>query len=90
MASTYTWSLQSGSLPPGISLDTGATDLSSALTGTPTTVGEYTFTVRCTNDVSGDFDDQAFTVTVERKAAAPQTVHTKRNILSKPGSSSLF
>lgn len=64
MASTYTWSLQAGSLPPGTSLSLGEVDLDITLTGTPTTVGSYNFTVRITNDVSGAFDDQSYTVDV--------------------------
>lgn len=48
-----------------MSLDTGATDLSSALTGTPTAAGTFVFTVRITNDISGAFDDQELTVTVQ-------------------------
>lgn len=64
MASTYTWTLQSGTLPPGLSLATGETDLDSGISGTPTTSGTYNFTVRITNDISGDFDDQAYTMDV--------------------------
>ena len=41
----YTWSLQSGSLPPGLSLDT----TSGAITGTPTTPGTYNFTAQVTD-----------------------------------------
>lgn len=64
MASTYTWTLQSGTVPPGMSLSLGETDLDITLSGTPTTAGTYVFTVRITNDVSGAFDDQQFTVVV--------------------------
>lgn len=64
MASTYTWTLQSGTLPPGLTLATGETDLDSGVSGTPTTPGTYDFTVRITNDVSGDFDDQEYSVTI--------------------------
>ncbi|MGA2432416.1 MAG: Ig-like domain-containing protein [Acidimicrobiales bacterium] len=39
--SPFVWSLASGSLPPGLSLNTS----SGAITGTPTTVGSYTFTL---------------------------------------------
>lgn len=64
MASTYTWSLVSGSLPPGLTLDTGATGRTTTLTGTPSSTGTYNFTVRITNDISGAFDDQAYTVEI--------------------------
>lgn len=42
----YTWSIASGSLPPGLTLS-GAT-----ITGTPTTAGQYSFTVKVTDGVS--------------------------------------
>jgi len=41
----YVWSVASGSLPPGLSLD-GATGV---ISGTPTSVGIYSFTVRVTD-----------------------------------------
>jgi hypothetical protein len=37
---TYTWSIANGGLPPGLSLSSGK------IAGTPTTAGQYTFTVR--------------------------------------------
>lgn len=57
-----TYSVSAGSLPAGISLNTG----SGAVTGTPTTAGSYSFTLRAAN---GDGAvTQAFSGTV---AAAP-------------------
>jgi DNA-binding beta-propeller fold protein YncE len=56
---TVTYSLASGTLPPGLSLG--------SITGTPTTAGTYTFTVRATdaNGVIGSFvDDQSYTITI--------------------------
>lgn len=41
----YTWSRISGSLPPGLSLSSRGT-----ISGTPTSTGTYTFTVRITDD----------------------------------------
>jgi len=38
---SYTWSLASGSLPPGLTLNSGGT-----ISGTPTTANTYTFTVQ--------------------------------------------
>lgn len=43
----YTFTLNSGSLPPGLSLSAGGT-----ISGTPTSTGVYTFTVSCV-DVAG-------------------------------------
>ncbi|MBI5741060.1 MAG: putative Ig domain-containing protein [Nitrospirae bacterium] len=40
----YTWSVLSGDLPPGLSMDS-----SGRITGTPTTVGAYYFTARITD-----------------------------------------
>ncbi|MFI5115777.1 MAG: beta strand repeat-containing protein [Terriglobales bacterium] len=43
--SPFTWSITSGSLPPGLSLDSS----SGAITGTPTTIVNATFTVQVTD-----------------------------------------
>ena len=43
--SPYTWSVTSGSLPPGMTLDANSGDLA----GTPTSVGTYPFTVSVTD-----------------------------------------
>jgi hypothetical protein len=40
----YTWSLRSGSLPPGLSL----TPKTGVIKGTPTQIGTFNFTARCT------------------------------------------
>ena len=53
----YRWSLVAGQLPPGIRL----TD--NLLSGTPTTAGTFTFTVRVT-DNSGQQASQQFTLTI--------------------------
>jgi hypothetical protein len=43
-----TYTLYSGSLPPGLSLNSISADLGS-ITGTPTTAGSYSFVVTATN-----------------------------------------
>lgn len=65
MASTYTWSVISGTVPPGLSLTLSETDLDIDVTGTPTLHGNYSFTVRIENDVSGAFDEQAYSIYVD-------------------------
>ena len=56
-----TWSLASGSFPPGVSL-VAATG---ALTGTPTKQGRYTFTVRVT-DANGAQATRALSIRIRR------------------------
>ena len=42
----FTWSLASGTLPPGVTLGTTATTAFTTLSGTPTTAGPYHFSVK--------------------------------------------
>ncbi len=44
----YVWSLTAGALPPGLAFD-GSTAATTAITGTPTTLGTYSFTVTLTD-----------------------------------------
>lgn len=58
----FTVTVPSGSLPSGISFGTpGSTSVTT--TGSSTTEGDSTFTVRVT-DVNGDYDEQAFSMSV--------------------------
>ena len=57
--SPFTWSVSAGSLPPGVTLN-ASTGL---LSGTPTTAGTYSFTVKVT-DSSGQTNTEAVTLTV--------------------------
>jgi large repetitive protein len=52
-----TWSMQSGALPPGITLST-----SGVLSGTPTSEGSYQFVVRAQKDSPVDTETYALTV----------------------------
>jgi large repetitive protein len=61
----YTFSLNSGSLPPGLSL-TGATGV---ITGTPTTVGVYVFTIQVLDSL-GYTGTQTFSIAI----VAPSSV----------------
>jgi Putative Ig domain len=55
----YTWSLVGGALPPGLELQASP----GRITGTPTTAGTFTFTVRVT-DERGAFAERTFSITV--------------------------
>ncbi len=59
----YTWSLASGTLPAGLTLNTAATGLTTSITGTPTTAGAATFTIQITDSAAGS-DTQLFNVTI--------------------------
>lgn len=54
-----TWSISAGALPPGLSLDAS----SGVISGTPTTVGTFSGTLRATYP-GGLFDSQAFSIAI--------------------------
>jgi hypothetical protein len=58
----YTFSLAAGSLPPGLTLAGGV------LSGTPTTVGTFNFTIQVTDSASNSAT-QAFQVTISAPSA---------------------
>jgi hypothetical protein len=60
----YTFSIIAGSLPPGLTLSS-----SGLLTGTPTTAGSFTFTVRAT-DAAGCLGSRVYTIVIN-PAACP-------------------
>jgi hypothetical protein len=55
----YTWSLVSGELPPGLELSASP----GRITGTPTTAGTFTFTVRVTDEREA-FAERTFSITI--------------------------
>jgi subtilisin family serine protease len=67
----YTWSLDSGSLPSSLSLDTST----GAIAGTPTSAGTFSFTARVTDSASQS-DTQALSITVAPAPVPPPTITT--------------
>jgi len=55
----YSWSVVAGALPPGLELPRRENTIS----GTPTTAGVFTFTVRVTDDL-GAFSERALSITI--------------------------
>ena len=55
----YTWSVVAGALPPGLELPKGENTIS----GSPTTAGTFTFTVRVTDDLDA-FSEKEFSITI--------------------------
>ena len=55
----YTWSVVAGTLPPGLELPRRENTIS----GTPTTAGTFTFTVRVTDDL-GSFSEKELSITI--------------------------
>jgi hypothetical protein len=53
----YTWSKTSGTLPPGFIMESHG-----VATGTCTTPGTYTFTIRVTDNVTGSYDSVSITI----------------------------
>ncbi len=66
---TDLWELVNGTVPPGMTLETGFSSDGITFSGVPTTIGSYSFTVRCTIKTFGsngfnDFMEKVFTVDV--------------------------
>jgi hypothetical protein len=60
--STYTWSLVSGTLPPGMALMPGTAPNTTRLAGQPTTPDTYVYTLRATDNAdAANFADHQFT-----------------------------
>jgi uncharacterized repeat protein (TIGR01451 family) len=69
-ATPFTWTVDSGTLPPGLSLSSGG-----AITGTPTAAGTFNFTLKVV-DSTGLTATQAQTITIAPDCAPPPTPTT--------------
>jgi uncharacterized protein (TIGR03437 family) len=65
MFTQVSWGLSSGSLPPGLTLNTSTTATTTTISGTPTTSGLYSFTVEAEyNDSANECSSQSYTINV--------------------------
>ena len=76
----YTWSIVSGSLPPGLTLTTAG-----VLSGTPTLNGNFNYTIRVT-DAALDFVQQQCALTVNAAPPPPVTMCTLVLVQTPPPS----
>jgi uncharacterized repeat protein (TIGR02543 family) len=76
---TIAYSISNGTLPSGVSLDPATGQIS----GTPTTAGTYTFTVRAT-DANGVYKDVVVTIIVAAAAAPATTTPTTPTTPTEP------
>jgi hypothetical protein len=76
-----TWSIVTGSLPPGLTL--GASD--GVITGTPTTSGSFPFTVQAVIDERSDTKSLAIEVRNRLELTAPLAFETRRTARTEVG-----
>jgi hypothetical protein len=68
---SFAWSVSGGMLPTGLGLSTAG-----VISGTPTTAGTATFTVRATDTGASGYAERTLTITIAPTAAAPVTITT--------------
>ncbi len=89
--SPYTWSITSGSLPPGLTLCTRSTGGNCAITGTPTTLGVYNFTVQAADaETPAATASAALSIDVQGPTLKVQTTSLPAATVSLPYSSTLL
>ena len=86
----YTWSITSGSLPPGLSLCPHYTGAVCSITGTPTTLGVYNFTVQAADgETPPSTASAALSINVQGPTLKVQTTSLPAATVSLPYSSTL-
>jgi hypothetical protein len=70
----FTWAVTVGTLPDGLALDAGT----GAISGTPTTIEDQTFTVEATNDAGSDDQELSISVGAERQGCGQFTIIRRR------------
>ncbi len=70
----FSWNVLSGSLPPGLMLQATSSGEAATISGTPTQVGAYTFTIDATNAVAAG--SQLFSVDIEGIGGTTSTAPT--------------
>jgi len=84
-ATPFTWTVDSGTLPPGLSLSSGG-----AITGTPTAAGTFNFTLRVT-DATGLTATQALSITIAFADCNPKsTVQVVKTWVGAPSTTTIF
>jgi uncharacterized repeat protein (TIGR01451 family) len=88
-ATPFTWTVDSGTLPPGLSLSSGG-----AITGTPTAAGTFNFTMKVA-DSTGLTATQAQTITIAPDCAPPpttkqSTVQVVKTWVGTPSTTTIF
>lgn len=72
----YTWAL-TGSVPPGLTLDTAGSTASTTLSGTPTAQGPFTFTITVSDAASSAFRNFTLNVGPGAEGALRQVIANK-------------
>ena len=86
-----TWSIESGALPTGLSLDPA----SGVISGTPTAAATFNFTVKASNDVGNDTKPFSITIilptfTIKATASANGTITPNGTVSVDKGSNQAF